>query len=120
MNRLRLGSVVSEWRSVDRGCPRGSFLDPLMWNLCQNDLAQFFKNTDFSMYADDHQVYMYLYVSDNSIESVQEKLNTNGEIASQWYRKNFLQGNKGKYNVMLLSQVKDQTINATLDGHCNY
>jgi len=90
MNRDRLGSLVSEWRSVDRGCPQGSSLGPLMWNLYQYDLAQFIKDTDFSMYADDHQV----YVSDHSIESIQEKLNTNREIASQWYKKNFLQATK--------------------------
>ena len=76
MNRVRLSSVVSEWKSVDRGCPQGSSLCPLVWNLYQNDLAHFFKNSDFLMHADDHQV----YVSDHSIEYVQGKLNTNGEI----------------------------------------
>ena len=79
MNRVRLSSVVSEWKSVDRGCPQGSSLCPLVWNLYQNDLAHFFKNSDFLMHADDHQV----YVSDHSIEYVQGKLNTNGEIAYQ-------------------------------------
>lgn len=72
MNKVTLGSVVSQWRSADRGCPQGFSLGLLIWNLYQNDLAQFFKNTDFLMYADDHQV----YVSDHSIESVQEKFNT--------------------------------------------
>ena len=33
MNRVRLGSVLSEWRSVDRGCLQGSSLSPLLWNL---------------------------------------------------------------------------------------
>ena len=64
------------------------------------------------MYADDHQ----LYVSDNSINAVEEKLNANGEIASQWYKNNFLQGNKDKYNSMLLSSVNNEAINVHIDG----
>ena len=51
------------------------------------------------------------FVSDNSINAVEDKLNTNGETASQWYKKNFLQGNKDKYNAMLLSRVKNESIN---------
>ena len=74
-----------------------------MWNSYQNDLSHFVKSIDFSMYADDHQ----LYVSDNSINAVEEKLNANGEIASQWYKNNFLQGKKDKYNEMLLSRVNN-------------
>lgn len=74
-----------------------------MWNSYQNDLSHFVKSIDFSMYADDHQ----LYVSDNSINAVEE-------IASQWYKNNFLQGNKDKYNEMLLSCVNNDPLMFTL------
>ena len=42
------------------------------------------------MYADDHQV----YVSDNSIKSVQEKLNTNGEVHPNGTRRIFYKATK--------------------------
>ena len=33
-NRVRLGSsVTSGWKSVVRGCPQGSSLGPLIWNM---------------------------------------------------------------------------------------
>ena len=64
------------------------------------------------MYADDHQ----LDVSDNSINAVEEKVNASGEVASQWYKNNFLQGNRDKYNAMLLARVNNESISVHIDG----
>ena len=55
-NRIRLGSLTSSWQVVNRGCPQGSALGPLLWNIFQNDLA-YEINLNLSMYADDHQIY---------------------------------------------------------------
>ena len=55
-NRIRLGSLASSWQVVNRGCPQGSALGPLLWNIFQNDLA-YEINLNLSMYADDHQIY---------------------------------------------------------------
>lgn len=97
--------------TCQRGCPQGSSLGLLTWNSYQNDLSHVVKSIDFSMYTDDHQ----LYVSANSINAVEEKLNANGDIASQWYKNNFLQGKgKDKYNEMLLSRVNNDPLMFTL------
>ena len=37
-NRVRMGTVTSDWKVVGRGCPQGSTFGPLMWNIFQNDL----------------------------------------------------------------------------------
>ena len=39
LGRVFIGSVISIWRNVERGCPQGSVLGPLLWNICQNDLS---------------------------------------------------------------------------------
>ena len=39
LGRVFIGSVISTWRNVERGCPQGSVLGPLLWNICQNDLS---------------------------------------------------------------------------------
>ncbi|XP_066019629.1 uncharacterized protein [Pocillopora verrucosa] len=43
-------------RFVSRGCPQGSALGPLLWNVFQNDLS-YCLTANLSMYADDHQIY---------------------------------------------------------------
>ena len=54
-NRIRLGSLTSSLQVVNRVCPQGSALGPLLWKIFQNDMA--YKNLNLCMYADDHQIY---------------------------------------------------------------
>ena len=56
-NRTRVGNCTSEWGAVNRGCPQGSSLGPLVWNVYQNDLLYSGVNSQLSAYADDHQLY---------------------------------------------------------------
>ena len=39
-----------------RGCPQGSAIGPLLWNVFQNDLS-YCLTVNLSMYAEDHQIY---------------------------------------------------------------
>ena len=75
-----MGSTKSTWRSVNRGCPQGSALGPLLWNLFQNNLTYEIQ-TQVSMYADDHQ----LYETDKDLQEVEEKLVVNAERVSRGY-----------------------------------
>ena len=50
-NRVKLVSVLSQWRVLKRGCPQGSCFGPLLWNISQNDLNYYFTNRNISMYA---------------------------------------------------------------------
>ena len=52
---VKIGDLVSSSRTVNRGCPQGSALGPLLWNIFQNDLS-YCVTTNLSMYADDHIV----------------------------------------------------------------
>ena len=61
-NRVRTGTdTMSDWRKTERGCPQGSNLGPLMWNIFQNDLMYNIQTDECSvmMYADDHQAYTF-------------------------------------------------------------
>ena len=37
-NGVKMGKEVSSYRLVNRGCPQGSALGPLLWSIFQNDL----------------------------------------------------------------------------------
>ena len=65
-NRVRLGNVKSEWKTAKRGCPQGSALGPVLWNIYQNDLFYSAIRAQLNTYVDDHQ----LYLSDQKASSV--------------------------------------------------
>ena len=56
LNRVKLGSVNSQWKNTIRGCPQGSWFGPLLWNSFQNDLT-YITEEEFSMFAEDHQIF---------------------------------------------------------------
>ena len=57
-NRIKIGGTTSTWKKMIRGCPQGSSFGPMLWNIFQNDMAFHVKNSNLSMYADDHQLYI--------------------------------------------------------------
>ena len=71
-NRVRLGTeITSEWKKTTRGCPQGSALGPLLWNIFQNDVPYNVSKCNLTMHADDHQ----LYFAGKSIEEVENTIN---------------------------------------------
>ena len=103
-NRIRLGSLASSWQVVNRGCPQGSALGPLLWNIFQNDLA-YEINLNLSMYADDHQI----YEAREDLANVKSSLSRNTEKASNWYEDNMLKGNYSKYRTMTMQNKREIT-----------
>ena len=97
-NRVKLASRKNSWKRVNRGCPQGSALGPLLWNIFQNDLVYEIER-NLSMYADDHQLFE---ISDN-VATINDNLNANARKASSWYESNLLKGNLSKYHTMLIN-----------------
>ena len=48
-----IGTIGKEMK---RGCPQGSSLGTLLWNLYQNYLSSQVSNANLNMYANDHQL----------------------------------------------------------------
>lgn len=68
-------------REVNRGCPQGSVLGPILWNLTFNDLlkAQFPEQESIIAFADDAVV----LVSGQSRQSIEQKFTTITDIRGQ-------------------------------------
>ena len=109
-NRVRIGSVISDWVVMKRGCPQGSTFGPLMWNIFQNDLPNIISDANVSMYADDHQV----FVAHETMKRVEKILVDNGEKMTKWYQDNLLKVNCDKYQAMVLGNPKGER-NTDLD-----
>ena len=113
-NRVKLNSVVSERKDMRRGCPQGSSLCPLLWDIFQNDSTYQITDANISMYADDHQI----SVIAESISQVEQTLRNEGVVISRWYNENYLKGNHKKYGAMILC-IRDTevaAINIKIDG----
>ena len=80
---------------MSRGCPQGSVLGPLLWNMFQNDIS-YNVDTGLKMYADDHQI----YETGKELNTVLSAEQHSATIATNWYDSNYLQGNLKKYQTM--------------------
>ena len=109
-NRVKIGSVTSDWVVVKRGCPQGSTFGPLMWNIFRNDMPNIISDANVSMYADDHQV----FVSNETTKSVEKLPVDNGERMTKCYQDNLLKVNCDKYQAMVLGNPKGER-NVDLD-----
>ena len=98
-NRVKLDNISSEWKSMLRGCPQGSSFGPLLWNLFQNDMSFLVKESNLTMYADDHQ----LYSAGTKYNTVMSNLSTQGKLAMSWYRDNFLLANSDKFQCLSIN-----------------
>ena len=85
-NRVRMGTVTSDWKVVGRGVSPGL-------NIWITDLPRQIE-ANISLYADDHQI----YVASESLKRVEEKLIENGERMTKWYEDNMLQVNFDNIN----------------------
>ena len=100
----------SNWHTVNRGCPQGSALSPLLWNILENDLTDEIKS-GISLYAGDHQ----LYEMGKDLAKVKSSLAVNAEKVSRWYEVNLLRGNFSRYKTMLMHNDDKVTSSLSLN-----
>ena len=96
--RVKVGNSKSQWMELDKGCPQGSLLGPLAYNVFSNDLLILMENVfDIYNYADDNSVGCY----GKSIEEVIGKLQTVASVMLEWFQGNYLQDNPEKFQFIV-------------------
>ena len=96
MQSVKVGSSLSNLKSIDIGIPQGSILGPLLFIIFVNDLPDSVICKTV-MYADDTS----LLVSSSDPSSLQNSLNHNLSNIAKWFRDNNLTLNASKTKFML-------------------
>jgi hypothetical protein len=78
--------VKSDKEHISYGVPQGSILGPLLFIIQINDMYLAVKKCNILMYADD----TVLYYSANSTDEIEESINSDLELVSQWLVSNNL------------------------------
>ena len=96
--RVKIGNSKSEWLQLAKGCPQGSLMGPLAYNIFSNDLLLLLGDIcDIYNYADDNTPGCQ---GDSEMEVIQ-KLEAVASIMLEWFHLNYLQANPDKFQLIL-------------------
>ena len=98
--RVVVDGEVSSWGSVKTGVPQGSILGPLLFTLVINDLPSVLQSTKVMLYADDTTIYH----SCSEPHELKAALAADLSRIVGWLRKNHLQMNVRKTQLLLLAR----------------
>ena len=106
--RVKLGNNTSEWMSLEKGAPQGSFMGPYVYNWFSNDLLLLVqKLCNIYNYADDNTVSCTGKTSSEVIKKLQDVT----KVMIDWFTTNFMKANPDKFQFILFSkEIEAQSI----------
>ena len=107
--RTKVNNSYSTWAEILQGVPQGSILGPLLFNIYINDLLLLDIKSDLCNFADDNT----LHVSDLSLSTVVDKLESSAKSVINWFEYNYMKLNQSKCKI-LISGNKEEVIIATV------
>lgn len=117
---VKLGSVVSDSKSINCGVPQGSILGPTLFNFYINDIASLNLSSKLLLYADD----LVLYLSGNSFPEIFVCMQKDLDLIFQWSVFNKLTISVPKTKAMLcgrkakLASIKLSSFSVGCDKVC--
>ena len=97
---IKVNDSFSSWKDLARGVPQGSFLGPLFFNININDLLIFIQNSDICNYPDDTTI----YVCDQNLDNITHKLESDCDVALEWFANNWMKLNADKCHRLVIRQ----------------
>ena len=94
--RVKIGTVVSDWAKIVKGVPQGSIIGSLLFNIFMNDIVCIIKEGTLFNYADDNTI---MAVS-KTLNTTTLKLQAECKNIMKWVKINEMHANPEKFQVI--------------------
>ena len=101
---VKINNVFSSFMVLLSGVPQGSILGPILFNLFINDIIYFITESDIINYADDNTISS----SAKSIPELIKLLESESEIAINWFNNNDMIVNPDKFQAIIINKHKKE------------
>ena len=100
--RVKINSEFRSWKEILDGVPQGSVLGSLLFNIFIKYLFLFVQNSEICNYADDNS----LSVAGTNINTILNKLETDIQNLSSWFKANGMLLNGDKCQFLLIESSR--------------
>ena len=107
---VKINNTYSDYNEIISGVPQGSILGPILFNLSINDLFFFIEVASMHNFADDNTLSAW----GETVSKLIETLESESNIAIDWFTKNEMIINPDKFQAIILDKKKSNLTNIPL------
>ena len=109
---VRINNTCSNFENIVTGVPQGSIVGLLLFDFSINDLFFFIESFSIHNFADDNTLSAWA----NTISDLINKLESDSNIAIEWFKMNKMIVNTDKFQAIVLNKKRSNLTNTNFQG----
>ena len=106
---VRINNTYSNFENIITGVPQGSIVGPLLFDFSINDLFFFIESSSIHNFADDNTLSAWA----NTISDLINKLESDSNIAIEWFKVNKMMVNPVRYQAIVINRKHSDITNTS-------
>ncbi len=111
--RVKIGSSLSDWKTLPKGVPQGSVLGPLLFNIFINDFFYVIAHSQVCNFADDNTV----FACGETLEEVAISIENDMREAINWYKRNEMVANPETFQLIFFGLKEENELCIDIQGN---